>query len=151
MPARVPLKVPPKWHHCGQSGFTLLEAIVALVILSTALAALFGLINTDLNSLRRAEAVVTSQNVVKEAVERLKLMPLSDGATGEMEVGSEAIFWSAQLVEPVTKGSGIRGGLGAYDHSLYELRIGRRPLGQGGARWYARVARYERVRKLEVE
>ena len=50
-----------------QQGFTLLEAIVALVLMSSALGALYTWINTDLISLRRAEAVIAqkSQNFVK--------------------------------------------------------------------------------------
>ena len=46
---------------------------MALVILSTALGSLFSLVNTDLISLRRAEAVVASQNVLEEAVRRIRL------------------------------------------------------------------------------
>ena len=133
----------------AEQGFTLLEAIVALVVLATALAALFGLINTDLKSLRRAEAVIASQNVMQEALEQLDLLPLADGATGSMRIGDLPLYWSARLLEPVSVGRTARGGVGAYDHSLYHVDLTLGEIGQEQVKWSTRVVRYVRVRKFE--
>ncbi|MEM0952931.1 MAG: type II secretion system protein [Pseudomonadota bacterium] len=133
----------------AEQGFTLLEAIVALVVLASALASLFGLINTDLRSLRRAEAVVSSQNIMQEALEQLQLLPLADDANGIMRIGGVQLRWSARLLEPVSVGRTPRGGVGAYDHSLYQVALAVGEPGQEQATWITRVTQHIRVRKFE--
>ncbi len=132
-------------------GFTLVEAMVAMVILSLSLAGLFGLVNTDLISLRRAEAVVASQNTLLEAYRQVQLLTLADGASGRFEINGYDCAWTASLVEPVTVGRGRVGSVGAYDHGLYAVDLAlfskSRPLGN----WTFRVAQYERVRNLEIQ
>ncbi len=132
-------------------GFTLIEAMVALVILSTALTGLFGLINTDLISLRRAEAVVASQNALQEATRQIRLQTLSNKARGQLQLPGYDAEWTAQLVEPITYGRGPRGGVGAYDHGLYDIDVSLSSQGRSLGTWTVRVAQYQRVRKLEIQ
>jgi len=132
------------------SGFTLVEAMVALVILSTALSGLFGLINTDLISLRRAEAVVATQNTLQEAVRQIRLVTFAENDNGQVQMPGYEATWSAKLVEPVTYGRGPRGGVGAYDHGLYDVTVTLYSQGGELGTWAFRVAQYKRVRKLEI-
>lgn len=134
-----------------ESGFTLVEAMVALVILSLSLAGIFGLINTDLISLRRAEAVVSSQNALQEAVRRLQLETLSDGASGSLQIGKYECFWSSRLVEPITVGRSSVGGIGVYDHGLYQVDLALYSESRSLGVWTLRLVQYERVRQLESE
>jgi general secretion pathway protein I len=129
-----------------QAGFSLLEAIMALVILSTAMGSLFSLINTDLISLRRAEAVVASQNVLEEAVRRMRLYDISASPTGRMTIGEHEVAWQARLVEPVAYGRAPRGAPGAYDHALYDVWLEVESQGRSLGRWHTRVSQYEFVR-----
>ncbi len=129
-----------------QTGFSLLEAIMALVILSTALGSLFSLINTDLISLRRAEAVVASQNVLQEAVRRVRLADMGTNATGRMVIGEHEVVWQATLVEPVTYGRAQRGPPGAYDHALYDVWLEVESAGRRLGRWHTRISQHAYVR-----
>ncbi len=135
----------------NSAGFTLVEAMVALVILSLSLTGLFGLINTDLISLRRAEAVVASQNTLREAIRQVQLVRLSDGASGRFELNGYECAWQARLVEPIRSGRGMMGRVGLYDHGLYAVDMSlfsdARPLGT----WTVRVAQYKQARELVFE
>ncbi len=119
---------------------------MALVILSTAMGSLFSLINTDLISLRRAEAVVASQNVLEEAVRRIRLADLDTTRGGRIAIGSHDVVWQAVLVEPVTYGRAQRGPVGAYDHALYDVWIDVESAGRRLGRWHTRLSRNDFVR-----
>jgi general secretion pathway protein I len=134
-----------------QRGFTLLEAIVALVLMSSALGALYTWINTDLISLRRAEAVIATQNVVQETVRQLRLLPLADGADGNMQVSGYTVNWRARLVEPMALGRNPRGPVGLYDHRLYEVGFELSAASVELGSWSLRQARYVQTRTLQYE
>jgi general secretion pathway protein I len=134
-----------------QRGFTLLEAIVALVLMSSALGALYTWINTDLISLRRAEAVIATQNVVQETVRQLQLLPLADGASGDMQVSGYTVNWQARLVEPMALGRNQRGPVGLYDHRLYEVAFDISAASVELGSWSLRQARYVQARTLQYD
>lgn len=134
-----------------QAGFTLLEAIVALVLMSSALGALYTWINTDLISLRRAEAVVATQNVVQETVRQLQLLPLEDGATGRLQIAAYTVDWRAKLVEPMAPGRSQRGPIGLYDHSLYVVAFDISTASVELGSWTLRQARYLQARTLQYD
>ena len=127
-------------------GFSLLEVILALVILSAALSGIYSLINTDLISLRRAEAVVASRNALEEAVRQIRLVQLSDGQEGRVEIGEHSVVWRAELVEPVTVGRGQSGVVGAYDLGLFDIWLTVESVGRGLAEWHTRVVQHDFVR-----
>lgn len=119
---------------------------MALVILAASMGSLFSLVNTDLISLRRAEAVVASQNVVEEAVRRIRLEDMSANRSGRLAVGEHDVIWQVSLVEPVTYGRAQRGGPGAYDHSLYDVWIEVESAGRLLGRWHTRIVQSSYVR-----
>jgi general secretion pathway protein I len=134
-----------------QAGFTLLEAIVALVLMSSALGALYTWVNTDLIALRRAEAVIATQNIVQETVRQLQLLPLEDGAGGQLQVSGYTVDWRAKLVEPMAPGRTPRGPIGLYDHSLYEVAFDISAASVELGSWSLRQARYVQARTLQYE
>ena len=119
---------------------------MALVILSTAMGSLFSLINTDLISLRRAEAVVASQNVLEEAVRRIRLADIGTQSRGRLAIGDHEVAWQAVLVEPVAYGRAQRGPVAAYDHALYDVWIEVESAGRPLGRWHTRIAQHSFVR-----
>ena len=134
-----------------QAGFTLLEAIVALVLMSSALGALYTWVNTDLIALRRAEAVIATQNIVQETVRQLQLLPLEDGAGGQLHVSGYTVDWRAKLVEPMAPGRSPRGPIGLYDHRLYEVAFDISAASVELGSWSLRQARYVQARTLQYE
>ena len=132
-------------------GFTLLEAIVAIALVSSVLMALYSLINTDLISLRRAEAAVQSQTVIEEFTHRIELVQLGDGADGEIEIPPYTVDWRASLVEPTQMGRQQRGAPGLYDLSLFDVSFEVRRDSAFVTDGTLRQLRYVMVRALENE
>jgi general secretion pathway protein I len=132
-----------------EDGFTLIEAVVALVIMATALTGLYSWVNTELISLRRAEAVVVTQELAQEALRQIQLAPLASQPQGEAMLGEYRMSWSATPAEPVRNGLGSNGNLSLYDVTLYDvvfrLHSGEEELGE----WSVRQLRYEQVRQRE--
>lgn len=133
-----------------QAGFTLLEAIVALVLLSSTLAALYTWINTDLIALRRAEAVVATNNAVREVVSQLQLLPFEDNAGGRFRVSGYEVVWQSSLVEKAI-GRSQRGSVGLYDHQLFQVNFTISTPGEELGSWGLRQARFIRARSLQYE
>ena len=127
-------------------GFTLIEAIVAMVIMATALTGLYSWISTDLISLRRAEAVTVTQEVVQEALRQLALVPLLTQPRGDADVGSYRLRWEARLAKPVAVGRTRHGAKGLYDVSLYDVAFSLHLEDQTLGQWSVRQLRYQRVR-----
>ncbi len=105
------------------SGFTLVEAMVALVIFSAAAMGIYSWINTNLISLNRLAAVAESEFVVDSAVERLKLIDLRSETAGSFNVAGYQVEWRAELVEPWRQGRTPTGAIGLYDLGLYTMYL----------------------------
>jgi general secretion pathway protein I len=133
------------------AGFSLLEAIVALVIVTTTLTALFTWINTDLISLRRAEAVVASTVVMEEVQRQLRVENLGDASSGSFAAGDYTVTWRAAPVESTVPGRRSRGAIGLYDHTLYDVDVVIE--GDGGVLrdFSIRQHRFRKVRELVRE
>lgn len=102
-------------------GFTLVEAMVALVIFSMAAMGIYSWINTNLISLNRVAVVAESEFVVNSVMERLKLVDLRNESEGSFDVAGYRVQWHAELVEPWAQGLAPRGTLSLYDLGLYQV------------------------------
>ncbi len=129
-----------------QAGFTLLEAIVALVILSSAAMALYSLFNTNLLTLTRVRDVSREVPLALQAGQVLAGLNLTAEANGEFDLDDATVVWSANLVEPYRQGQSGRGFIGYYQLGLYDVEFtifeAERPL----ATHQLRLVGYEKVR-----
>lgn len=115
-------------------GFTLLEAIVALVIFAMGAFALYGWLSTNLITLQRARAGSEALVARQSALELLRdVNPMLD-PSGEREAGALRVQWTSTPVEPPKRGSVQIGGPSPYMVGLYqmavEVRLGDRDLGR---------------------
>ncbi len=84
---------------CKQRGFSLLEAIVALVILAGSCMALFAWINGSLVQLQRAELYAEAGPAIASASQYLKAVDLSQRPEGVFNSGNVSVAWRARAIE----------------------------------------------------
>ncbi|WP_312226032.1 type II secretion system protein [Stutzerimonas nitrititolerans] len=105
-----------------QQGFSLLEAIVALVILAGSCMALFAWINGSLVQLQRAELYVEAGPAIASASQYLKTVDLSQRPEGVFNSGNISVEWQASAIEQdATKASWYGGS--NFLLSLYDVRL----------------------------
>ena len=103
-------------------GFTLLEAIVSIVLFSTVGLAIFSAINTNLISLSRMQKHTRTATLTLNGIEILKQVNPMKNESGEAEMGELTLEWEAELLEPVRDGAGYPGGTGYYQIGLYNIQ-----------------------------
>lgn len=105
------------------AGFTLLEAIVAMVILATSLVALYGWLSTNMISLQRAEARHA------ELADERSALALVDGINpmaepeGERSLPPLTVKWSSKPLTPTTTGLNGIGSTTLFDLALYDMEV----------------------------
>lgn len=132
-------------------GFTLLEAIVALVIFSMAAIGIYGWINTNLITLNRLAEVAATEQVLNSSVERLKLVDMSKETSGRFEVNGYWVDWTADLVEPWKNGVTSTGALGIYDLGLFTISLSFTKNSRVIANYQYRQTAYKQVRESMLE
>ncbi len=135
-----------------QAGFTLLEAIVALVLIGSAGMALFSWINGNFMSLSRIrDANARSEATVNilEYMERVNPMLTPQGSA---PLGAYSIRWNASLASRITEGSNYPRGMGLYQLALYSTVVS--VTSAGGQAWFElqlQQVGYKKVRTQVVE
>jgi general secretion pathway protein I len=84
-----------------QPGFTLLEVIVALVILSTSGLVLFGWISQNLATATRLRESQARSQLQLEGISWLAVINPAVEPEGERELGDLRLSWRTTLVEPM--------------------------------------------------
>lgn len=128
-------------------GFTLVEAMVALVIFSMAAMGIYSWINTNLISLNRVAVVAESEFVVNSAMERLKLVDFSQETSGRFNVGGYWVDWKADFIEPWKMGATATGGAGIYDLGLFIVSLSLTRDSLPVATYQYRQVAYKKVRE----
>lgn len=125
----------------GQKGFSLLEAIVALVILAGTCMALFAWINTSLTQLRRAELYSEAAPVIASATQYLKTVDLDQRPSGTFSSGSISVDWEASPLEhDVTRSAAY--GNSNFLLSLYNVNLAVRSTTGKLPAFHTRIVKY---------
>ncbi len=77
-----------------EKGFTLLESLVALVILSLVFSGLWGWFGTAAQSTTRIEEAMMLPKVYEQYLDHMALESLKEKRTGELEIDKFNINWS---------------------------------------------------------
>ena len=131
-------------------GFTLLETMVALVIFTGAAMALYGLFNTNLVALARAQDVSRQVLAVRHSMEYLSTVnPRAEGE-GRIDLHGMDVVWTSQLLQPVRQSQTATGGRGYFEVGLYEIEFAISDGGRSLGTWRMRVVGHEKVREAEL-
>jgi prepilin-type N-terminal cleavage/methylation domain-containing protein len=86
-----------------KQGFSLVEAIVALVILSLVFSAIWGWFGTAARSTTRIEQALALPEVFSQFVVNLELEPLEQVREGVFVIGEHQVLWRASLIKQSDK------------------------------------------------
>lgn len=105
------------------SGFTLLEAIVALVLLTTAGFALFSWINASFDALNRIETNNARAAAEINALEYLKTVNPYVTPEGEEKLGEVSMRWRARAVTDIKPNITDAQTFGIFVVALYDVEV----------------------------
>ena len=104
-------------------GFTLVEAIVALVVLSMSLMATYGWIQLSAEMLIKTDEVSSQEVGINLLVEELQGVNFYQQTAGEYEYEQLLFKWVAEPYEEMRPGRSKVGLEAAWDHRLYMISI----------------------------
>lgn len=106
-----------------QSGFSLLEAVVAMTILATSGIALFSWFSATYEGLVRLEEVQLKHQLMDDLDAFFSTLIIQDEMQQKIKVNGFDVTWASTLVEPVARGRSGVGGLSNFDLGLYDVSI----------------------------
>jgi prepilin-type N-terminal cleavage/methylation domain-containing protein len=105
------------------AGFTLIETIVALVILSAALMAFYSLLSTLLNGAVRLEAGSLAYDRRTNALELATTLNPMLAPQGRFDLGTYRISWTSRLLDNIRQSSRYPSGRGIFWVGLYRVTL----------------------------
>jgi general secretion pathway protein I len=108
-------------HRHRQSGFTLLEAVVAIAILAAAALPLYAFFSRSLDGLYRVAEVNRESQASLTAISFLNGLNPMDRPSGEEPIGGLRLRWKSNELVPAMDSIGYPRGIGLYQVALYEV------------------------------
>lgn len=106
-----------------QRGFTLLEAIVSLVIITSVGMALFSWINSNLMILQRVQFSQQRIEAMRNTLVFMQQINPAEKAAGKEILGHYQIAWQSHVVEPPKEGVSTTNDLSLFEVSLYDTVV----------------------------
>jgi general secretion pathway protein I len=103
------------------SGFTLIEVIVALVILSAGLLVFYQFLSTALHAAGRVQAGAEAYDRDENALAIASSLNPMATPEGSLSVGSYRIHWHAERITPPTRAELPNGSPGPFILALYRI------------------------------
>ena len=129
------------------SGFSLLEAIVAITIFSLSSGAVFAWINSQLLSLERVEDHARINRAVEQSLASLQSVNPMENPSGQQGIGTYEMSWRAQAIEDPRDNVNRYGFKGLYQVGLYRLDIEIRYQGEPLTRYQTNQVGFRQVRR----
>lgn len=138
--------------HHKQLGFTLIEAIVALVLIGTTGMALFSWINSNLITLHRIQATNAENAATINALEYMHHINPMSTPSGEADLGSYSLTWQSTATGAPREGANYPYGIGLYQLNLYQTTVTlKKPDGSFWSRFSLQQVGYNKVRELTFD
>ena len=140
---------PSKQRFSRQQGFSLLEAVVAIVLISTTGLALFSWINSSLVSLERVRDANARSEVTQNAVEYMAAVNPMLKPQGNASLGDVELTWDAKQITPIKDGTNFPAGKGLWQFALYDVNVSLAQ--EKGRAWFSfrlQQLGYKRVRSI---
>ena len=134
-----------------QHGFTLIEAIVALVLIATTGMALFSWINSNIITLNSVREINAENAATLNAVEYMHNINPMTSPEGQTNLGSYRLSWKAETTTEPRDGAGYPFGISLYQLGLYQTKITVQK--SDGRFWFAFTLQqigYKKVRELST-
>jgi general secretion pathway protein I len=135
-----------------QLGFTLIEAIVALVLIGTTGMALFGWINTNITTLHRVQETNAANAATINVLEYMNSINPMISPEGQANLGAYRLSWKAETVMEPRDGAGYPYGISLYQLGLYQTKITvQKPDGQFWFTFVLQQVGHKKVRELSLD
>ena len=105
------------------AGFTLLEAIVALVVFSMGAFALYGWLSTNIITLERIRDRQEVEAAMHSALDIVRRTNPMETPRGQRQAGKLLVSWTSEPVEPLRSNVDQSGWPGFYTVGLYEATV----------------------------
>jgi general secretion pathway protein I len=106
-----------------QSGFTLLEAIVAMVIMATCLLALYGWLSSNTIAVSRAAAQTRTLGDAHAALAVVESINPMAEPRGERVIAPLTVRWQSTAITPTRPGISQAGFPTLFDFALYDVHV----------------------------
>jgi general secretion pathway protein I len=126
-------------------GFTLLEAIVALSVVATAITASFALLNFTLATTNRMQEAVQRGEAIESAAQLVDRMNPFETPDGELALADCVVRWSSQMRGQPRRNTVRAGETGPFEVALFDVKVtGVRQ----GADWFTFTAQQVGFRRV---
>lgn len=106
-----------------QRGFTLIEAIVAMVLIATTGMALFSWINSNIITLTRVQENNSESEATQNALDFMTTINPMELPEGKASLGAYSLSWQSTAITEPRDGAGYPYGVGLYQLALYDTRV----------------------------
>lgn len=135
----------------SQFGFTLIEAIVALVLVGSVGMALFSWINTNIITLNRVQEINAQSEATRNIIEYMNAINPMIRPEGKVDFGSCQVTWQAEISTDMQDGANYPRGVGFYQLAMYRTNIDVKK--SSGEPWFGLTLQqvgYKKIRDLKV-
>ena len=138
-------------HRRAVAGFTLLEAIVAMVVFSMGAFALYAWLGANLLTLQRVSERRETVALVASALDAVRRINPMETPRGRRDFGGIEVAWEAEPVAPSRNAVTQVGLPNLFSVGLYTMQVRVLRDGKEVERFDVRQLGYRQVRQMEIE